>query len=179
VTAPASVGWDDASGTLTVDIAGDFAPARRESITITGIRAGPPSARCCHSASIVHDTDQNGITASACVRILCPVRPDPVTGLRAVRSAGDVSLSWDVASDGAAASYNVWRVIDRDKTLIPIANRTMTEQRPGALRRSCYQVPLAMPSCIDAGAVGDGTSLLFYQVRAACVDGVEGTAHPF
>ena len=68
-----------------------------------------------------------------------------------------------------------------DELNIPLANRDEAAINP-AIENVCCRVPDLSPAaltCTDPGAVGDAPSLIFYQARAACPDGVEGTAHPY
>jgi hypothetical protein len=89
-----------------------------------------------------------------------------------VRRGRDVTLQWSEAADPATLVYNVWRVSDGDKTLIPLSSARGAPANP-AIQQACADLARDLASCVDPGAV-DQAALCYYQVRGACEDGLEG-----
>lgn len=106
----------------------------------------------------------------------CSPLPLPVLGVGAVRRNSDVVLTWDATSDPSTVAYDVWKVVDGDRTRIPLANRANAGPAIVAPPTCTGGVTL---TCTDANVVSAPPALLFYQVRGACADGTEGVDHPF
>jgi len=80
----------------------------------------------------------------------------------ATKRGDDVELTWQPATDPDTTTYNVWKVIDSDKTRIPRANLLHADANPAPfLDGICRDVPLGSETCTDSGA-----------------EGFEGTTHP-
>lgn len=103
----------------------------------------------------------------------CGVPPEHVTGLTAVRRASEVELTWDEATDASTAVYDVWRIANGDRSLLPQAGRELARTVGNVQSvRCCLRIPRTSPRCVDSDGASNAPTV-FYQVRASCTDGTE------
>ncbi len=170
VTAPpASVittTWDPVLHTLTVTV-DRLAPGETIQVDAANLFAG--STSCTITATLIHLGDHNGFTDVLPIQVCTGVAPAPVP-LLAVKQNLGVALSWPLATR-STTGYAVWKVVDGDRAAIPLARASGAA--PGRIEAVRLDLPLALTSCTDHGAVRALPPLVFYQVRGTCA-GVEG-----
>lgn len=99
----------------------------------------------------------------------CAMPTIAVTGLLVMRAGADVLLAWDRLPGDPL--YNVWYVVDRRD-----CDLTRLSGSPPAIGVVGCAEPTPAPGsgCGDAGAVGRGSALHFYNVRGTCGGATEG-----
>ena len=145
----------------------------RSCVAATAMLLGAAAPSFAATLDLAAEGQDEGLDLAACAPL-----PPPMTHLDAARRGADGLLQWDAATDASTDHYNVWKVINQDRTLIPTANKDTAAVDPNVVS-VCLAVPRAGPICTDSTTSGSPVGVLFYQVRGACADGTEGTAHPF